>query len=186
MCSCLAVRPSALVTIGVLTKNSELVVMRACGISLYRTALPLVAFAIAASAVLFAIEEQVLAAANRNAARLKHIIRTGSPQTFGVLNRKWVVGRNGEVYHYQFYDPSRRELNSLSVFDFDETGAHDSFAPVRGQGDLRARRGTVGGGAELAPRPGLVARVRSEHRSEALRQVQRSHRRAGAGRLLRD
>ena len=137
----LAVLLSALVTIGLLTKNSELIVMRACGISLYRTALPLVVFAAAASAILFAMEERVLATANRNADRLKHIIRTGSPQTFGVLNRKWIVGRNGEVYHYQFYDPRRRELNSLSVFDFDDAehtirsrmfAAKATYAPVAG------------------------------------------------------
>jgi LPS export ABC transporter permease LptF/LPS export ABC transporter permease LptG len=116
----LAVLLSALVTVGLLTKNSELIVMRACGISLYRTALPLVFFALAASTILFAMEERVLATANRNADRLKHVIRTGSPQTFGVLNRKWIVGHDGEVYHYQFYDPRRRELNSLSVFAFDQ------------------------------------------------------------------
>jgi LPS export ABC transporter permease LptG len=94
-------------------------VMRACGISLYRTALPMVAFALAGSAVLFGMEERVLATANQRADRLKHIIRTGSPQTFGVLNRKWIVGSQGEVYHYQYYDPRNRELHSLSVFDFD-------------------------------------------------------------------
>ncbi len=137
----LAVLLSALVTIGLLTKNSELIVMRACGISLYRTALPLVLFAIAASMILFAMEERVLATANRNADRLKHIIRTGSPQTFGVMNRKWIVGRDGEVYHYEHYDPRRRELNSLSVFDFDEAAhairsrtfaAKATYAPVAG------------------------------------------------------
>ena len=115
----LAVLLSSLVTVGLLTKNSELIVMRACGISLYRTALPLIAFAAIASAVLFGMEESVLATANRQADRLKHIIRTGSPQTFDVLNRKWLIGRNGEVYHYQYYDPRRRELNGLSVFTFD-------------------------------------------------------------------
>jgi LPS export ABC transporter permease LptG len=117
----LAVLLAALVTVGLLTKSSELIVMRACGISLYRTALPLVAFAAAASAILFGMEETVLATANRNADRLKHIIRTGSPQTFGILNRKWMVGSDGEVYHYQFYDPRNRELNSLSVFTFDDS-----------------------------------------------------------------
>ncbi len=115
----LSVLLAALVTVGLLTKNSELIVMRACGISLYRTALPMVAFALAASAVLFGMEERVLATANQRADRLKHIIRTGSPQTFGVLNRKWIVGSRGEVYHYQYYDPRNRELHSLSVFDFD-------------------------------------------------------------------
>jgi LPS export ABC transporter permease LptF/LPS export ABC transporter permease LptG len=115
----LSVLLAGLVTVGLLTKNSELIVMRACGISLYRTALPMVAFAIGASAVLFGMEERVLATANRRADQLKHIIRTGSPQTFGILNRKWIVGRNGEVYHYQYYDPRSRELHSLSVFEFD-------------------------------------------------------------------
>jgi LPS export ABC transporter permease LptF/LPS export ABC transporter permease LptG len=115
----LAVLLSALVTVGLLTKNSELIVMRACGISLYRTALPMVAFALGASAFLFGMEERVLATANQRADRLKHIIRTGQPQTFGVLNRKWIVGTNGEVYHYQYYDPRNRELHSLAVFEFD-------------------------------------------------------------------
>ena len=42
---------STLVTVGVMTKNSELLVMRACGISLYRTAAPLLLFAVLASGV---------------------------------------------------------------------------------------------------------------------------------------
>jgi lipopolysaccharide export system permease protein len=116
----LAVLLSALVTIGLLTKNSELIVMRACGISLYRTALPLVVFAVLASSILFGMEERVLATSNREANRLNHIIRTGSAQTFDVLNRKWLVGKHGEVYHYQYYDPRRHELNGLSVFTFDD------------------------------------------------------------------
>ena len=74
----IAVLLSAIVTIGLLTKNSELIVMRACGISLYRTAVPLLVFAIAASGVLFAFEERVLAVTNRRADYLRHIIRGGS------------------------------------------------------------------------------------------------------------
>ena len=73
----------------------------------------MVVFALVASAVLFGMEERVLALANRRADQLKHLIRGGSPQTFDVLNRKWIVGRNGEVYHYQFYNPRRRELNGV-------------------------------------------------------------------------
>jgi LPS export ABC transporter permease LptG/LPS export ABC transporter permease LptF len=115
----IAVLLSALVTIGLLTKNSELIVMRACGVSLYRTALPMVAFALGGSALLFGMEERVLGTANQRAERLDHEIRTGSPQTFGVMNRKWIVGSDGAVYHYQYYDPRNRELNSLSVFEFD-------------------------------------------------------------------
>jgi LPS export ABC transporter permease LptF/LPS export ABC transporter permease LptG len=115
----LAVLLAGLVTVGLLTKNSELIVMRACGVSLYRTAVPIVAFALIASGALIGLQENVLATANRRADQLKHIIRTGQPQTFGVLNRKWLVGSSGEIYHYQYYDPRRQELHALSVFQFD-------------------------------------------------------------------
>jgi LPS export ABC transporter permease LptG len=119
----IAVLLSAIVTIGLLTKNSELVVMRACGISIYRTALPLIVFAAAASAVLFAFEERVLAFSNRRADFLNHVIKGGDPQTFDVLNRKWMAGRSGEIYHYQFFNPRSGELNGVSVFRFDP-GTH--------------------------------------------------------------
>jgi LPS export ABC transporter permease LptG/LPS export ABC transporter permease LptF len=110
---------AGLVTIGLLTKNSELIVMRACGISLYRTAMPMIAFAIAAGAVLLALQENVLTIANRRAEELDQLIRYGKEQSLGVLNRKWIVGRNGEVYHYQYYDPNKLEMHNLSVFEFD-------------------------------------------------------------------
>src|SRR4051794_39978502 len=66
---------ATLVTIGLLTKNSELIVMRACGISLYRSALPLVLFGVAFSAVLYGLQEEVLAEWNREAQRLNAIMR---------------------------------------------------------------------------------------------------------------
>ena len=174
----LAVLLSSLVTIGLLTKNSELIVMRACGISLYRTALPLLLFAFAASAVLFAMEERVLATANRHADLLKHTIRTGSPQTFGVMNRKWMVGRNGEVYHYQFYDPLKRELNSLSVFNFDEAAhtirsrvfaAKATYAPTAGPtGPITQWRLEQGWSREFGPRTQVQAFSQFADRTVAL------------------
>jgi LPS export ABC transporter permease LptF/LPS export ABC transporter permease LptG len=115
----IAVLLSAIITIGLLTKNSELIVMRACGISIYRTAVPLLIMATVASAVLFAFEERVLAFSNRRADFLNHIIKGGSPQTFDVMNRRWIVGRSGEIYHYQYFNPRLGELNMLSVFRFD-------------------------------------------------------------------
>ena len=67
----IAVLVATLVTIGVMTKNSELVVMKACGMSLYRVAAPLVLFAVGASAALFGLQETVLARAQRHADRRK-------------------------------------------------------------------------------------------------------------------
>ena len=114
----LAVLLAALVTIGLLTKNSELVVIKACGISLYRVALPMLGGALIAGGVLFLLEETVLGSSNRRAEAIRHVIRGRSPQTFDVLLRQWVVGSRGEIYHFNYYDPRAQQLNGLSVYEF--------------------------------------------------------------------
>ena len=83
---------SALVTYGLLARSSELTVMKACGISLYRTALSVVALSLGFSAVLFAFEQRLLARANRRAAVLDDEIRGRPPRPLNPLNRRWVIG----------------------------------------------------------------------------------------------
>src|SRR5580765_2184932 len=78
----LTVLIGAMVTVGILTKSSELVVMQACGISLYRSAVPLVALAALASGAMFLLQDRVLPYSNRKAAAIRHVIRGGSPRTF--------------------------------------------------------------------------------------------------------
>ena len=150
-----------LVTIGLLTKSSELVVMKACGVSLYRVALPLLALGVAWSAVLFGLEESILGRSNRRADQIRHVIRGGSPRTFDVLNRKWLIGKNGNIYHYLYYDPSAIELNGLSVYDLDDEWqlARRTYAAqvVFRDTEWQASRGWV---RELGPR---TAPARYEH-----------------------
>ena len=116
----LSVLLATLVTIGLLTKNSELIVMKACGISLYRVALPMLIGGLLAGGVLFLLEESVLGPSNRQAEAIRHVMRGGSPQTFDVLLRRWMVGSNGAIYHYDYFDPRQRELRALSIYEFDE------------------------------------------------------------------
>ena len=113
---------ATLVTIGVLTKNSELIVMRACGISLYRSALPLLVFGVMFSALLFVLQEQVLAESNREAQRLNAIMRGYPMQLVGVLNRQWIIGRHGDIYRYQAFDPRRDRFSQLSIFHLSDRG----------------------------------------------------------------
>ncbi len=116
----LAALVATLVTVGVLTKNSELIVMRACGISLYRSAVPLLLFAVLCSAALYELQENVLAESNREASRLNAVIRGLPQQTFGVLNRRWLVGAGGDIYHYEFFDPRATQFTRLSMFHIDD------------------------------------------------------------------
>jgi lipopolysaccharide export system permease protein len=86
-------------------------------VSLYRTALPLMALALVGSGLLFAMEERVLASANRRADALEDVIRGRPPRTFDVRNRNWLAGNNGAIYYYVFFEPQRKMLTGLSVFE---------------------------------------------------------------------
>ena len=111
---------STLVTVGALTKTSELTVMKACGISLYRMAFPIFAFSLIWSGCLFVMSETFLAESNRRAEDLNHRIRTGLSQTVDVLNRKWLVTETGDIYHYLNFDPDEERLTNLSVYEFSD------------------------------------------------------------------
>jgi lipopolysaccharide export LptBFGC system permease protein LptF len=46
-------------------------------------------------------------------------MRGGSPQTFDVLHRRWLVGSDGDIYHYAYFDPRQQQLAQLSIFEFE-------------------------------------------------------------------
>jgi LPS export ABC transporter permease LptG/LPS export ABC transporter permease LptF len=114
----LSILVASLVVVGILARTSELTVMKACGISLYRAAAPLLVVALMASASLFLLEENLLARANRRAEALNDEIRGRAPRTFNLLTRRWLAGREGALYHYAFFDAQRDDLSQLSVYEF--------------------------------------------------------------------
>ena len=79
---------SVLVTFGVLSRSSELTVMKACGVSLYRAAVSVVLLSLVFSGILFGLEQKVLARANRRADVLDAQIRGRAPRLFDAMNRK--------------------------------------------------------------------------------------------------
>jgi LPS export ABC transporter permease LptG len=104
-------------TVGGLTRSSELTVMRACGVSLYRAALPLVALAVVTSSMLFFLEERVLADANKKANELEDTIHDRPHHTVNVANRNWLVGTNDRIYYYDMFDAQRAEIHNLTIFE---------------------------------------------------------------------
>ena len=107
---------SVLVTFGLLARTSELTVMKACGVSLYRVAAPILVLSLAGSAVLFSLEQEILAASNRRAEALDGEIRGRPTPTLNPLSRRWIVGQDGSIYHYGFFDTDREALLNLSVY----------------------------------------------------------------------
>ena len=107
---------SVLVTFGLLSRNSELTVMKACGVSLYRASLAVVLLSLVFSATIFGLEQRVLARSNRKAEVIDAKIRGRTPRVFDAMNRQWVVGREGAIYHYLDFNPERKELAALTIY----------------------------------------------------------------------
>ncbi len=120
----LAVLIAVLVTFGVLNRNSEIVAMKATGISLYRLVVPIVSIAAILSVCLFLFDQFYLPQANRRQESLRSTIKGRPPQTFLHPEQKWMFGQPhpgepGRIFYYQFFDPDRNEFANLSIFEFD-------------------------------------------------------------------
>jgi len=122
----LAVLIAVLVTFGVLNRNSELIAMKATGISLYRLVVPIVSIAAILSISLFLFDQYYLPQANRRQEALRSIIKGRPPQTFLHPEQKWIFGQQrpgepGRIFYYQFFDPDQNEFANLSLFEFNPT-----------------------------------------------------------------
>ena len=120
----LAVLIAVLVTFGVLNRNSEIIAMKATGISLYRLVVPIVAISAILALSLFLFDEFYLPQANQRQEALRSIIKGRPPQTFLHPEHNWIFGepRTGEparIFYYQFFDRDRNEFANLSIFEFD-------------------------------------------------------------------
>ena len=119
----LAVLIAVLVTFGVLNRNSEVIAMKATGISLYRLVVPVVSIAAILSVSLFLFEEYYLPQANKRQNALRNVIKGKPPQTVAHPEQNWIFGQTekneqGRIFYYKFFDPDGNEFANISVFEF--------------------------------------------------------------------
>lgn len=120
----LSVLIAALVTFGILHRNSELTAMKATGVSLYRLVVPVFVIAAALAVSLFAFDQSYLPQANREQEALRNTIKGRPPQTTLHPDQKWIVGEPGpnneaSIFYYQFFDPDQNAFANLTLFEFD-------------------------------------------------------------------
>jgi LPS export ABC transporter permease LptG len=121
----LAVLIAALVTFGVMNRNSEIIAIKATGISLYRLIVPIVTMAAVLAVALFLFDQYYLPQANRRQEALRNQIKGRPTQTYLHPEQKWIMGPKplpgepGRIYYYEFFDRDRNEFANLSVFEFD-------------------------------------------------------------------
>ncbi len=115
MCMLLAV----LVTFSILQRNSEIVAMKATGISIYRIVVPVLAMAGILAGGLFFFDQFYLPHANKRQDALRNQIKGKPAQTYLRPDRQWIFGQNSNIYYYQFFDSDRNQFAGIAAFQFD-------------------------------------------------------------------
>jgi LPS export ABC transporter permease LptG len=125
----LSVLLAVLVTFGLLQKSNEITAMKATGISIYRTVVPILFIALALAGGLFLLDQFYLPYANKRVETLKNQIKGKPAQTYLRPDRKWIFGEtrhkngvpdpNRKIYYYEFYDADRNQFGSISSFQLD-------------------------------------------------------------------
>jgi LPS export ABC transporter permease LptF/LPS export ABC transporter permease LptG len=115
-----AVLTATLLALGFLTRTNEATAMKACGVSAYRTALPVLVLAAAAGGLAFLVQERIVPAAHARSEAARSSILDLAPRSYSYLNRHWVLGRSGDrVFHYEYFEPGSATFSRLSIYDLD-------------------------------------------------------------------
>ena len=115
----ISVLVAVLVTLGVLSKQNEVTAFKACGVSLYRLAAPILAASTIFAGGLFAFNYSYVPAANRRQDALRDEIKGRPKQTYLNPNRKWIMGNESRIYYYKYLDPTEQVMVGVSVFELE-------------------------------------------------------------------
>jgi LPS export ABC transporter permease LptG/LPS export ABC transporter permease LptF len=117
----ISVLVAVLITLGVMSKQNEITAFKACGVSVYRLTLPLVAACIVLSGSLLAFDYQYVPAANRRQEALRDEIKGRPKQSWQRPDHKWKKGNGSRIYYYKYFDSAERMMEEVNVFELDPT-----------------------------------------------------------------
>ena len=110
---------AALITFGLLSRNHEIVAMKANGIGLHRIALPVLAFSLLACALNFLLNEFVTPAANWRAEYIKYA-EVQKKKEWGAFkeNAIWYKSQNA-IYNFKLFSPSENRIRGVTIHYLD-------------------------------------------------------------------
>jgi len=132
-----AILVAVLVHLGVLSKQNEITAFRACGVSLYRLAMPLLVAGLVFAGALFLFDFYYVPGANLKQDAMRDEIKGRPKQTYQRADHKWIMGHS-RVYYYEFFDHAAGVMHGVNVFDMDPN-------------TFRLQRETVAERAEWSP-----------------------------------
>ncbi|MGA2481688.1 MAG: LPS export ABC transporter permease LptF [Candidatus Acidiferrales bacterium] len=110
---------AVLVTLGVMSKNNEIVACKAGGVSLYRLALPLLLVGAMLAGSMLVMDDTFLPYASQRQDALRNQIKGRPPQTYAHPRHQWIFGENAKIFNYDLFDPASNLFGGLSVFELD-------------------------------------------------------------------
>jgi LPS export ABC transporter permease LptG len=132
---------AVLVNLAVLSKQNEVTAFKACGVSLYRMALPILLVSALLSGGLFAFDYYYVPDANRKQDRLRDEIKGKPVQTYYRPDRKWTMGKGFHIYYYRLFDPTEKVMVDVNVYELQPS----TFQLVR---QIKAERARWNAGAK--------------------------------------
>ena len=120
----ISVLVAVLVTFGIMTKNNEVTAFKACGVSLFRLALPVLMLSMLLSLALFAFDFYYVPQANVTQDALRNEIKHKAPQTYLRPDRKWIFGNGSRIFYYKVFDKDSNVMGGVSVYELDPKTFH--------------------------------------------------------------
>jgi len=114
----LSVLVATLVVFGLLTKRNEITAFKACGVSLYRLALPVLVVSAGVSGALFGFDHYILPEANIRQDAIRNQIKGRPVRTYLRPDRQWLFGKGLRIFYYSYFDPARGVLGGVNIYDF--------------------------------------------------------------------
>ncbi len=115
-----AVLAAVLVAFGVLGKHNEVTAFKACGVSAYRLAIPVLAASFLLSGSLFAFDHYWVPEADRRQDAIRAEIKGRPAQTYLRPDRKWIYNSlRDRVYYYKYFDQAERVMAGVNVYEID-------------------------------------------------------------------
>jgi LPS export ABC transporter permease LptG len=142
----ISVLVAVLITFGILSKHNEVTAFKACGISLYRLAVPILATSLLLSGGLFAFDHYYVPDANRKQDAIRKEIKGKPVQTYLNPGRHWVFAPGSHddphIYFYKYLDPAQKLMVGPQVFELDPANftvrKHISAEKARWEPGLKA------------------------------------------------
>jgi LPS export ABC transporter permease LptG/LPS export ABC transporter permease LptF len=108
---------AVLINFSVMTKHNEVTAFKACGVSLFRLALPVLIASTLFAGGLFAFDFYYVPDANRKQDALRDEIKNRPKQTYLRPDRKWIMAQESRIYYYQYFDG--QTMSGVNVFELE-------------------------------------------------------------------